>query len=178
MATLYSNADASENNFVLVETQDGGGAAFNPTAVTIPSGYKDIVISGNVLGTGVAGMFLRLYFNGDTTDTNYRTQYFASLGTTRTAAEWSAPYIFYPRSATGEGTESTGGFSATIPDYSNAVNRAVASSVGITWKEVDSLGIGMQWDVIWRDSTAAITSIIFDADSTLAAGSSFTVWVR
>jgi hypothetical protein len=165
--------------FVHLETQDGGGSAFTPSTTTIPAGYRDIIITGNAIGTGVAtGMWLRLYFNGDDTDANYRSQFLNSYtGNNVSGYGASFPYILMVRT-TGEGTESSSGFAITIPDYSNTANRAVASSIGTSWREVAGHDITQQLGVIWRGSTAAITSIIFDADATLAAGSSFTVWVR
>jgi len=181
MATLYSNADDLRNSgLVLVETQDGGGLAFTPTTTTIPSGYKDIVISGNLFSTiaGATGESALLFFNGDTTEANYRTEYHYAQGTGHGVGASNSPYFFWMRGSL-SGVQATSGFTVCVPDYANSTYRAVAMCSGVDWYQPTSLAERADHGIIWIDSVAAITSILLSpATSTLAAGSSFTVWVR
>jgi len=179
---LYSNADASEDTgLVHVETQDGGGLAFTPTTTTIPAGYKDIIISGNVRSSIVSGNgeYLRLYLNGDTTDANYKSQYHYAQGTGHAVGTFAWPLFAYARNSAGSGADSTSAFRCCLPDYSNSTNRAVAESRLMDWKQTGDLPEIQDHTIIWLDSVAAVTSILVHAGTaTLAAGSSFTVWVR
>jgi hypothetical protein len=184
MATLYSNVDATEaTGLVHVETQDGGGLAFAPTATTIPSGYKDIIITGLALGTHGSTDWIKLTLNSDVTDGNYvYIDMYSNTGYggqgTASVRKWGGlnerPKLTFPsNSDLDQGTA----WSVLIPDYANTVrHKLVYMDNG--WFETSDQDMGVKW-TRW-DNTAAITSISypFTNATNLAAGSSFTVWVR
>jgi hypothetical protein len=178
---LYSNADALEaTGLVKVETQDGGGSSFAPTAVTIPAGYKDIVITGSIFTNAVSTYdYPEFIINGDGDDTHYVRGFITQRSTAINGYEGSGIYTH----AFGTCTPSTGdpcGFRLTFPCYAGTVSQKQILAHS-TWRLVSA---SQQYNdlstYLWL-STSTITSVTLGSTedvSLFGAGSSFTVWVR
>jgi len=185
MAILYSNADDLRNSgLVHVETQDGGGAAFTPTTTAIPSGYRDILISGNIYSTTATsnGEYIHMYLNGDTTDNHYLTGYFWHEIALYGGNQFTNPALLWAMNSVTAGVAGADGvssFTATIADYGNAALQATAAARRVVHFVPTPYAGEVFAGMVWIDSTDAVTSVLLSpAAGSFAAGSSFTVWVR
>jgi hypothetical protein len=180
MATLYSNADDLRNSgLVHVETQDGGGLAFTPTATVIPAGYRDIVISGQVWTSHSTLDEISVALNGDAVDANYnRNQIVGRSTALNSYGAAGASFGTCQTTGTSSGGEGSMYFRVTIPEYAGTVRQKMMITHS-GFKNTNPDMYQYHHAVTWED-TDAVTSVTLFAVSaaTFAAGSSFTVWVR
>lgn len=167
----------------LVETQDGDGSAFTPTATTIPSGYREIVITGLVHSTSASDDNLSVVINGDSSDASYRAGRILQNGTTLRGYGYDSinPSRFTGVRSLVAGTaeEQWGALDMKAPQYSNTDAYKWLSARSAWWNDTPSMVYQESIFLTW-ENTSAITSIQFawDSASTMSAGSSFSVWVR
>lgn len=165
----------------LVETQDGDGSAFTPAATTIPSGYREIIITGLVHSTGTGNDNLEVVINGDSSDANYASVRLSNAtdyqyngvaksrwtGATSSAASGSDPVYEHTS------------VELTIPRYASNSAHKWISSRGAWWANNISTSFQEIMSIRW-ENTDAITSVqlAWNSASTMSAGSTFSVWVR
>lgn len=155
------------NTYVALDTQVLTSSAASVTFSSIPQGYTDLIIVGNVTPTaGTETICLR--FNGDT-GANYSFTYLYGNGSA--AASGRATNTSFALAGLVSASE-MGNFTAHVMNYSNS------STYKTVLDRRNLAGLGAFADVsLWR-STSAITSLtLFPENSRIfQAGSTFTVY--
>lgn len=157
------------------------GAMFPISAITLSSTASTITFSNipqtythlqlrvlNAQGNATQGA--TLWINGDTTDANYRTRYFAGSGSGSFSSNLSANYGLW-----NSGT--TSGFVAAVTDildYTNTNKRKVMRS--LQGYDLNGSGTVGLLSILWNN-TSAITSLQFtDLGSAFQIGSSYALY--
>jgi len=176
MATLYSNADASEDTgLVLIESQVLGVAAASVTFSAIPQTYKHLKIFVSARSAAAAAYdsgYAR--FNGDAgANYLYGAHQGGSAHTVSISSGQTQAGIF---AATGNGSTADlyGGSEITLFDYTGANKKTV---MALKWEShTTSEAYLYETLVAWAD-TDAITSILMWANGgNLMAGSRFDLY--
>lgn len=155
------------NTYEAIATQTLGSGVTNLTFSSIPSTYTDLILVCN--GNTAANANNYLQFNGDS-GSNY--------SATRLSGDGSAASSARSTSATqilldGFGYWTTGYSANKIIHIMNYANTTTNKTV---LTRANNASIGTDAIVgLWR-STAAITSIRFNSDSTLQTGSTFSLY--
>jgi len=171
-----------EKGLTLIESQDGGGSAFAPSAVTIPAGYKDIVVTGSVFTNAVATYdYPEIIVNGDTDNNHYAKGHLTQRGTAINGYESLVAYAHAFGTCTPSATTGVPCvFRLIIPDYAGTVSQKQILAHSAWNLVASSVQYNDTATILW-ENTAAITSVSFGSteDASLyGAGSSFSVWVR
>jgi hypothetical protein len=149
-------------------TVPSGGVA-SITFAAIPQGYKHLQIRALHL-TNNAASVSTMYFNGDTTNSNYRNHLLYSFGTSALGGNNAVPYAPVIQGGT---LSAPGAMILDILDYANTTkNKTTRDLVG--YDANGSGGIALNSN-LWMN-TAAITSITFNANTTFQQHSQFTLY--
>ena len=141
-------------NYTSIATQTiGAGGSSSITFSSIPQTYTHLQIRAlNV--TSSASNSGNIYFNGDTTNSNYRNHYIYGNGTAANAASYNVPY--YPEFTGGGATTSPGASILDILDYTNTnKTKVMRELVGYDANGSGVVGLSSN---MWNN-TSAITSI-------------------
>jgi hypothetical protein len=157
---------AAGQTYVPIATTTLGSAAASYTFSSIPSTYTDLIIIGVGLTTGGSAGSVKFNFNSDT-GTNYSETYVKSDGTSATSSRDTNLSGLY---ATWLDTTQSN-FISHIMNYANTTTyKTVLARTNRTGTDVYA-AVGL-----WRN-TSAINSIqLTGAGTTLAAGSTFTLY--
>jgi len=147
----------------------GVGGQSSITFSSIPGTYKHLQIRALNL-TNNAASVSTVYFNGDTTNTNYKNHLLFGFGATANAGANSVPYAPVIQGGT---LSAPGAMILDILDYANTnKNKTTRDLVG--YDANGSGGIALNSN-LWLN-TAAITSITFNANTTFQQYSSFALY--
>jgi hypothetical protein len=175
MATLYSNADATESRLVLIESQVLGVAAASVTFSAIPQTYKHLKVFVSARSAVVSKYdsgFAR--FNGDS-GANY---WYASHTQGTAHSVWSSNSEtqagIYSNPGNSSDTDLFGASEIVFFDYTGSSKKIVAS---LKWEPTDSAEFNGNQSIVTWQNTAAITSILMWANGgNLMAGSRFDLY--
>jgi len=170
MATLYSNADATESSLVLIESQELGVAASSITFSAIPQTYKSLLFIGSAKTSYTLAHSRSIFFNanGDVTALNYRISVHWS-GASHGAAELSDPRVCSIPSDLGA-APGWGSFTVRFPNYTDTTQDKVGEGVSAYRSGGGNTHEEFSW---YWDDTSAITSFVLtlDAAASFRAGS-------
>jgi hypothetical protein len=152
-------------------TVPSGNVVGTMTLANIPQTYSHLQIRMLTL-TSQQGSGMYMYFNGDTTNANYRSHGIAGDGSTATAYTYAIP--FQPWTAGGAGATAPGSAIIDILDYRDTNKNKV--SRGISGYDANGTGLIFPGSALWP-YTSAITSIQFgNPGTTYYAGTNISIY--
>jgi hypothetical protein len=155
-------------DFLSSATVPSGGLT-SVTFANIPSTYKHLQIRALHL-TNTAGSVSTMYFNNDTTNSNYRNHLLYAFGASGSTGNNASPYAPVIQGGT---LSAPGAMIMDILDYTNtSKNKTTMDLVG--YDANGSGGIALN-SVLWMN-TNAITSITFNANTTFQQYSKFSLY--
>ena len=133
----------------------GSGGAASITFSSIPSTYTDLCVkisARNGTNTETIGS---VFFNSDTTDSNYRYRRLLGDGSSASSLSGNFPYWFY-MSTTGDTSNTFGNTEIYIPNYAGSNEKSISSDVVTENNAISALAVLTAG--LWT-GTAAITAI-------------------
>jgi len=132
----------------------GSGGASSVTFTSIPQGYTDLVVKTSVRSQGTNGTCV-MFFNSDTTQSNYSVTRLYGNSSSAGSAAYSAPYFVYSNESNFTSNTFTNG-EVYIPNYTSSNYKSVISDM--VNENNATLGEQFLSAGLWRN-TSAITSI-------------------
>ncbi len=175
VAALFASGVAAETNaYESIATGSGTGVS-SVTFSVIPSTYKHLQIRGIQRSSRAAGSdYGNIYFNGDTTNSNYANHRLRGDGSSASASGGTSDptYGDYPAGSTTSNV--FGGFIFDLLDYTNT-NKNKTSRLLFGYDANGSGQINLR-SGLWL-STSAVTSITIDnRGANFADGTSFALY--
>ena len=169
---LAASAAPTNSYFPIASyTVPSGNVIGTMNFTSIPQTYSHLQIRMLTL-TSQQGSGMYMYFNGDTTNANYRSHGIAGDGSTATAYTYAIP--FQPWTAGGAGTTAPGSAIIDILDYRDTNKNKV--SRGISGYDANGSGLIFPGSTLWP-YTSAITSIQFgNPGCTYYAGTNISIY--
>jgi len=167
---------AAGSTYTPIATQTLGSDASTVTFSSISGSYTDLILVINTRSSSTAASDTKLYvqFNGDTA-TNYSYTFLVGNGTSASSSRGSSQNQIYAADVSATGGSSYAGLSTVTLQIQNYSNTTTYKTM---LYRVASANVFVEAVVgLWR-STAAITSIVLDLESTpqFITGSTFTLY--
>jgi hypothetical protein len=167
---------AAGSTYTPIATQTLGSAQSSVTFSSISGSYTDLILVINTRSSSTAASDTKLYvqFNGDTAS-NYSQTFLFGNGSTAGSSRASSQTQIYAGDISATGGSSYAGLSTVVLQIQNYSNTTTNKTM---FSRVSSPNVFVEAVVgLWR-STAAITSIVLDLESTpqFITGSTFTLY--
>jgi hypothetical protein len=133
----------------------GSGGAASMTFSSIPSTYTDLLVKMSVRNGTNTETVGSVFFNSDTTDSNYRYRRLLGDGSSVSSLSGSNPYWFY-MSTTGDTANTFANCEIYIPNYAGSTQKSISSDIVTENNGTSALAVLTAG--LWTN-TAAITTI-------------------
>lgn len=170
LGIVASSMRGSTNSYESISTVTvGSGGQASITFSSIPSTYKHLQIRALNLTNTIASVST-IYFNGDTTNSNYKNHLLFGFGLACNSGNNPAPYAPVIQGGT---TTAPGVMILDILDYANTNKNKVTRDL-VGYDNNGSGGLALNSN-LWMN-TAAINSITFNATSTFLQYTQFALY--
>ena len=133
----------------------GSGGVASVTFSSIPATYTDLLIKMSVRNGTNTETVGSVFFNSDTTDSNYRYRRLLGDGSSASSLSGSNPYWFY-MSTTGDTSNTFANCEIYIPNYAGSAQKSISSDIVTENNSTSALAVLTAG--LWTN-TSAITAI-------------------
>jgi hypothetical protein len=172
---LIGGETAAVGDYESIQTYSLSTTTASVTFSSIPSTYKHLQLRILARGNFAYSNLLdgTMYFNGDTTVTNYYQHYLKGNGTAASASAANAPYMSNIFAGANQTTNVFGVAVIDILDYANTNKYKTMRYLGGT----DNNGSGQinLGSILWKN-TAAVSSLYFATDGSMIANTQLALY--